>query len=510
MIICHPHKLIFFKSKKVAGTSFETALAAECGPDCVITPITPVDEETRQKRTGRGAQNFAYQTWPDGSTTDHVFYNHMTAAEAARRIPENIWPTYRKVAITRDPFDVMVSRYYWEGGEQLGQNFEHFVTRYRAFATENEEIAPFTGPLKMDHFLRYAHFEEDINALGIHGLWQRFNTITSKSGFRPKSQTAGSVYAKYPAAADVVAKECAGEIAHFGYRRPIQSVPAETPRKAPIPTDFLFTLTAGRTGSAWLAKLLGQNLEINAIHEPLGIDQFGVEMPDIRIMRSFNTFGLDRNVRDFWSRKLAGLTAPYAETNHTLAKCGLIESIAQSHLADRTTIIVLRRDLARQCASYITRGDFQNVTIDWQWYLSPTYPNAMVHPDEFLKLGQVGRALWYALEMETRQAYYLEKYKGILNFVEASLEEVTTETGATHLLRALGFSGNAAKLPPKANASSLPANQTNEDLVSQIRDLLARMEFDPKSIAASFIAGQRSLSMPAVSGQGYTPRSTRA
>ena len=499
MIICHPHRIIFFKSKKVAGTSFETALSAECGPDCVITPITPVDEEARQKRTGRGAQNFAHQTWPDGSTSDHIFYNHMTAAEAARCIPESIWSSYRKVAITRDPFDVMVSRYYWEGGEQLGQNFEHFAVRHRAFATENEEIAPFSGPLKMDHFLRYAHLEEDIKALGIDGLWARFSSITSKSGYRPKSRTAGAIYAKFPAAADVVAKECKGEIDHFGYRWPIQSVPSGTSKSAATPTDFIFTLTAGRTGSAWLAKLLGQNLEINAVHEPLGIDQFGVEMPDIRIMRSFNTFGLDRHVRDFWSRKLGRLTAPYAETNHTLAKCGLIEAIAQSQLADRTTIIVLRRDLARQCASYITRGDFQNVTIDWQWYLSPNYPNVMVHPDEFLKLGQVGRALWYSLEMETRQAYYLQKYQGVINFVEATLEEATTESGATHLLSELGFSGNAVTLPPKANASILSANQTNEDLIDQLRDLLARMEFDPKSIAASYINGQRSVSVPSVS-----------
>ena len=53
-----------------------------------------------------------------------------------------------------------------------------------------------------------------------------------------------------------------------------------------------FTITAGRTGSAWLTSFLTANLGIDTVHEPFGIDDFGVQMPDIRTMRAFNNYGI--------------------------------------------------------------------------------------------------------------------------------------------------------------------------------------------------------------------------
>ena len=61
-----------------------------------------------------------------------------------------------------------------------------------------------------------------------------------------------------------------------------------------------FSITAGRTGSAWLASFLSSNLQIDEIHEPLGINDFGEKMPDIRTMRNFNNFGNNKFVKDFW------------------------------------------------------------------------------------------------------------------------------------------------------------------------------------------------------------------
>jgi hypothetical protein len=40
MNISHELKLIFIKTKKVGGRSFEIALSKYCGPGCVITPIS--------------------------------------------------------------------------------------------------------------------------------------------------------------------------------------------------------------------------------------------------------------------------------------------------------------------------------------------------------------------------------------------------------------------------------------------------------------------------------------
>lgn len=86
-------------------------------------------------------------------------------------------------------------------------------------------------------------------------------------------------------------------------------------------------------------------------------------MPEISYMSRFNTLGMDASMKAFWQSKLTALQAPYADSNHTLGKCGPIEALAESDLADRSTVIILRRDLAKQCASYVSRNDFQNITI---------------------------------------------------------------------------------------------------------------------------------------------------
>lgn len=254
---------------------------------------------------------------------------------------------------------------------------------------------------------------------------------------------------------------------------------------------YYFTLTAGRTGTAWLADFLGLNLGVPAVHELLGIDDFGVEMPDIKTMRSFNDRGNDAHVRAFWAGKLAriGARENYIETNHTLAKCGLIENLTGSHLAKDSVVVVLRRNRIDQCVSYLVRGDFLNVAVDWQWYLSPRYRNVIVSPGEFLKLGQLGVALWYCYEMEARQAYYLRQFGGRLSFVEARLEDITEPAGAEALLQELGIDSEPV-MPPKANAN---LRRPQEALTAKVTELVGRFRFDPAKLVTDYLESGRTL-----------------
>ena len=43
MIASHQHRFIFLKTRKTAGTSVEIALSKVCGPDDIITEISPED-----------------------------------------------------------------------------------------------------------------------------------------------------------------------------------------------------------------------------------------------------------------------------------------------------------------------------------------------------------------------------------------------------------------------------------------------------------------------------------
>ena len=256
-------------------------------------------------------------------------------------------------------------------------------------------------------------------------------------------------------------------------------------------STFIFSITAGRTGTAWVAKFLGENLKIESIHEPLGIDDFGTQMPDIKTMRMFNDRGLTDFVRQFWDRKFAGIEhfRFYAESNHTLAKCGLLEYAAEFRKKDELIFLCIRRNHVDQCASYINRGDFRNITIDWQWYLSTRYKRIIVNPEPLLKIGHLGKIIWYIFEIEARQEYYKALYSARFRFIELELESMTQKKGARELLHALGKSAE----PQLSAAINVGKFVGDQKLRNQIAEQLSQINFDPIKTARDFIKAGRRL-----------------
>jgi hypothetical protein len=256
---------------------------------------------------------------------------------------------------------------------------------------------------------------------------------------------------------------------------------------------YFFTITAGRTGSAWLTSFLSQNLKINSIHEPLGIDDFGVRMPDIRLMRMFNMRGNTAEVQNFYKFKLDEISKipNYAETNHTLAKCGLVENLANHQVAPETCIIILTRDFGKQCLSYITRGDFRNITVDWQWYLHQGYKNNIIGYAPFEKYGLLGKTLWYCYEMDARQIYYEELYSSKIKMVRAKLEEITTSEGAKKLLHECGYFA-APILPEAKNQNRQPPNF---QLLEKIKEIISGINYDGEAIVRKFLKNNGRLDL---------------
>lgn len=101
MIISHKHTFIFFKPRKVAGSSVQVALSEFCGPDDIITTIGDFTQEVDDTEFVDHARNY------DG------YFNHMRPWRIKQKVNKEVWDSYFKFSIVRNPWDMLVSRYFW-------------------------------------------------------------------------------------------------------------------------------------------------------------------------------------------------------------------------------------------------------------------------------------------------------------------------------------------------------------------------------------------------------------
>ena len=247
MILSHSHQFIFLKTRKTGGTSFEIALSKYAGPEDVVTPIAPADEKIRAALGHAGPRNYLLEAGPAAAGAKHPpafrFHNHMEAAEIRARLPRPVFDSYVKVAITRNPFDYVVSWYFWERARHAPTSAEdfrawlkyHYVRQaeieaaYRqrlhtnpgVFAS-NRLITHVNGRSVVDLMIRYENFQADIVAFAARvglpaSLSREFSEISAKGGYRPASATSRAMFEGFPEGRAMVEKAFAEEIETHHY-----------------------------------------------------------------------------------------------------------------------------------------------------------------------------------------------------------------------------------------------------------------------------------------------------
>jgi hypothetical protein len=200
MILCHEWRFIFLKTPKTAGTSLEFALSALCGPDDILTPTGPIEEE--YLRLGCGAQNYIRgrpdlprKTREDGVVmpNNHVdFFNHMPADKAKAAIDEDIWNGYFKFAFTRNPWDREVSRYLFDKRHHNvtgDMNFHDYFLSLEKPRGQSWRILSIDGEVAVDFVGRYERIEEDFRtALEKVGWTKPLEIPRAKGKFRQKEE----------------------------------------------------------------------------------------------------------------------------------------------------------------------------------------------------------------------------------------------------------------------------------------------------------------------------------
>jgi len=235
MLLCHQHKFIFLKTQKTAGTSIEIALSRVMSENDIVTPLSrkwpwpSEDESTRHSLGHQGPANCLAPLWEykpsqllrllTRGKLKKNFYNHMPALEIKNKIPDEIWSSYTKISIERNPFDRAISTYYWRTrkanppidiNEYIQTCPDIYLSNWNTYAIRDQIVA--------DIMLRYENLESELGRLS------ELLNIDPKIGL-PKKRTKGQFrHDKRPwhdvldqQSIDRISRECRREISALNY-----------------------------------------------------------------------------------------------------------------------------------------------------------------------------------------------------------------------------------------------------------------------------------------------------
>ncbi len=199
MILSHKYRFIFIKSAKTAGTSIEIALSKFCGPTDVITPFALDDEKIRSELGYPGPQNYLAPFWSYRlrdvknllvlGQKKFRFHAHMSAQAVKAVVPQHIWQNYFKFCVERNPWDRVVSLYYYKPAfrscprptvSEFVESNGHHILKQRGHG-----LYTIDGQIVVDRICRYETLAEELEDVRMHlGIPEALTLPRAKSHYR--------------------------------------------------------------------------------------------------------------------------------------------------------------------------------------------------------------------------------------------------------------------------------------------------------------------------------------
>ncbi|MDZ7787690.1 MAG: sulfotransferase family 2 domain-containing protein [Halofilum sp. (in: g-proteobacteria)] len=242
-IVCHSRRLIFVKTRKTAGSSVEIALSRLCDDGDLVTPLgdeNGPEEQLRREAGGHPPVNWKKPWWryKFGKELRHrikygkkalLLGTHATAEQLRAHFGEDVWSSYYKVTLERNPWDKALSRYWWQRYRRLQRGdttefppigeFLERIARERPYWLSNWGHYTIEDEIAVDRVLFYERLTDDLTALeqelGLDAGTLALPEKRAKGGHRADRRHYSEVLSD--ADRELIARVCHREIEAFGY-----------------------------------------------------------------------------------------------------------------------------------------------------------------------------------------------------------------------------------------------------------------------------------------------------
>ena len=163
MLISHRKNFIYTKTNKTGGTSVEAFFESYCMPEGQFTPSHGREETISE------AGIIGFRGKGDGNSFE--WRHHMPARQIREKIGSNIWNSYFKFCVVRNPFDRAVSSFYFRCdavkkktyNDTHPEIFEQWLEENRLGGTARH--FSIDGKMCLDFLIRYEHLHEDLETV---------------------------------------------------------------------------------------------------------------------------------------------------------------------------------------------------------------------------------------------------------------------------------------------------------------------------------------------------------
>ena len=222
MLVSHRYRFIYTKTLKTGGTSVESYFERFCMPEAAWTESHFRDEQVSEA----GIIGFRGLEPPAGCQ----WWNHMPAADIRQRLGEKLWQSYYKFCVIRNPFEKVVSAFYFfrrmqekalefDSTAEAQAAFESWLGSGAQLPVDRDKYV-INGQFCLDTVLRYESLHQDLEKLceRLSLPWDPAALPGFKTGIRPRSVSTAALYS--PRAREIVETVFAPELAHQGYSFP--------------------------------------------------------------------------------------------------------------------------------------------------------------------------------------------------------------------------------------------------------------------------------------------------